>query len=74
VQEDHNLSNHFLGRPGIDHPLFAFRTNAVEFGQAFRGLLNDVKDGFPEGMDQFFGKVRTNAFGHPGAEILFNAF
>src|SRR5262249_52158439 len=59
VQEDHNLSNHFLGGPGLDHPLFAFRTNAVEFGQAFRGLLNDVKDGFPEGMDQFFGKVRT---------------
>src|SRR5882762_8436688 len=30
VQEDHDLSNDFLGFPGFNHPLFAFRVNAVE--------------------------------------------
>ena len=74
VQEDHDLPDDLLGRPGFDHPLFAFGANAVEFGQAFRGLLNDVKDLFLKGLDQFFGKVRADAFDHPGAEILFDAF
>src|SRR5262249_57722321 len=29
VQEDHNLSDDLLGFPGLNHPLFAFRANAV---------------------------------------------
>jgi len=74
VEEDHNLANHFLGGPGLDHPLFTFRTNAVEVRQAFGRLLNDIKHLFAKGMDQFLGKVRANAFDHPRAEILFNAF
>ena len=65
VQEDHDLPNDLLGCPGLDHPLFAFGTNAVEFGQPFGCLLNDVKDLLPKGLDQFFGKVRADAFDHP---------
>ena len=74
MQEDHDLSDDLLGFPGLDHPLLAFGANAVKVGQPFGGLLNDVKDLSPEGLDQFFGKVRANAFDHPGAEILLDAF
>ena len=64
VQKDHNLSNNLLSFPGLDHPLFAFGTNPVEFRQTLRCLLNNIKDLFLEGLDQFFGKVRPNAFDH----------
>ena len=74
VQEDHNLPDDFLGFPGFDHPLFAFGTNAVKVCQAFRCLLNDVKHLLPKGLDQFFRKVRADAFDHPRAQIFFNAF
>src|SRR6266446_1094839 len=43
VQKDHDLANHFLGGPGLDYPLFTFGTNAIELGQAFRGVLNHIK-------------------------------
>ena len=65
VQKDHDLADDLLGLPGFNHPLLAFGTNAVEFRQAFRCLLNDVKDVFLEGLDQFFGKVWSNPFDHP---------
>src|SRR5438128_4013234 len=74
VQEDHDLPDHLLRLPRLDHPLFAFGTNAVEVGQPFRGLLNDVKHLLPKGLDQLFGKVWANAFDHPRAEILFDTF
>ena len=51
VQEDHDLADDLLRRPGFHHPLFAFGTNAVEFCQALGCLLNDVKDFFPKGLD-----------------------
>ena len=65
VQKDHNLSNNLLGRPRFNHPLLAFGTNPVKLGQTLRGLLNNIKDLFLEGLDQFFRKVRANAFDHP---------
>ena len=74
VQKDHNLADDFLGFPRFNHPLFAFGTNPVKLGQPFGGLLNDVKDVFLEGLDQLFGKVWSNTFDHPRAEILFHAF
>src|SRR5713101_6638537 len=42
VQKDHDFSDDLLGRPGLNHPLFAFGTNAVELSQTVRCLLNDV--------------------------------
>ena len=74
VQEDHDLPDHLLRLPRLDHPLFAFGTNAVEVGQTLRGLLNDIKHLLPKGLDQLFGKVWANAFDHPRAEILFDTF
>src|SRR5205823_170648 len=74
VQEDHDLADDFLGFPGLDDSLFAFGTNAVEVGQTLRGLLNDIKHLLAKGLDQLFGKVRPDAFDHPRAEILFDAF
>src|SRR5262249_54356267 len=74
VQEDHDLSNDFLGFPGFDDSLFAFGANAVKFGQPFGRLLNNVKDLLAKGLDEFFGKVRPDAFDHAGAEILLNPF
>src|SRR5215831_8382075 len=74
VQEDHDLSNDFLGFPGFDDSLFAFGANPIELSQAFRGLLNHVKHLLTKRLDEFFGEVRANAFDHPRAEILFDAF
>ena len=51
VEEDHDLADDFLGLPRLNHPLFAFGTNAIKFCQTLRCLLNDVKDLFPKGMD-----------------------
>ena len=65
VQEDHNLPDDFLSFPCLDDPLFAFGANPVKFGQAFGGLLNNIKNLFLEGLDQFFRKVRANTFDHP---------
>jgi hypothetical protein len=65
VEEDHDLANDFLGFPGFDDSLFAFRANPVKFGQAFGRLLNHIKDLLPKGVHEFFGKVRANAFDHP---------
>ena len=73
MEKHHNLADNFLCFPRLDHPLLTFRTNAIELGEAFRCPLNDVKNRFPKRLDQFFGKVRPNAFHHPRAEILFNA-
>src|SRR5262245_12957767 len=74
VQEDHDLPDDFLGLPRLDHSLFAFGANPIELSQPFGRLFNNVKDLFPEGLDQLFGKVRANTFDHPRAEILLNAF
>src|SRR5262245_33959204 len=74
VQKDHDLSDHFLLGPRLAHPLFAFGANTVKVGQAFRRLLNDIKDLCPKGLDQLFGKVRSDTFDHPRAEILLNPF
>ena len=74
VQEDHNFPDDFLGLPRFDDSLFAFGANPVKFGQAFGGLLNDVKDLLLKGLDQFFGEVWANAFDHPRAQIFFDAF
>src|SRR5262249_43940807 len=60
--------------PRLDHPLFAFGTNAVKVSQPFGRLLNDVKHLLAKGLDQLFGKVRSDTFDHPRAEILLNAF
>ena len=65
VEKDHDLSDDLLRSPGFDHALLAFGANAVKVGQAFRCLLNNIKDLFLEGMDEFFGKVRANPFDHP---------
>src|SRR5262249_29296887 len=74
VEEDHDLSDDFLGLPRLDHSLFAFGANPIEFSQAFGGLLNHVKHLLAKGLDEFFGEVWANAFDHAGAEILFDAF
>src|SRR5439155_12820092 len=74
VQKDHDLSNDFLHLPGLDDPLLAFGTNAIEVGQPLRCLLNDVEYLLPKGLDQLFGKVWPNAFDHARAEVLFNTF
>src|SRR4029079_794216 len=74
VQKDHNLSNDFLCFPGLDYSFFAFRANAVKVGQTLGCLLNDIKDLLTKGLDQLFGKVWADAFDHPRAEILFDAF
>jgi hypothetical protein len=74
MEEHHDLPDHLLFGPGINNSLLPLGTNAIEVCEAVRRLLNDVKDCFPESLDQFLGKVWTNPFDHPGAEILFDAF
>ena len=74
VEKDHNLANHFLRRPCLNHPLFAFRTNAIEFRQPFWGLFNDVKDDVPKRLDQFLRKVWSNPFDHPRTKVFLHAF
>src|SRR5262249_54223868 len=74
MQEDHDLSDHFLLSPCCNDPLSAFGTNAVEVRQPFGGLLNDVKYLRAKRLDEFVGEVGANAFDHARAEILFNAF
>ena len=65
VQEDHDLSNDFLGFPGLNYPLLTFRTDAVKVCEAFRRLFNDVKHLLAKGLDQLFRKVRPDTFDHP---------
>src|SRR5215470_20038 len=74
VQEDHDLSDDFLGLPRLDDSLFAFGANPIELSQPFGRLFNDVKHLLAKGLDEFFSEVRTNTFDHPRAEIFLDAF
>src|SRR5215510_12278204 len=65
VQEDHDLPDDFLGLPRLDNSLFAFGANAIEVGQPFRRLFNDIKHLLTKRLDEFFGEVWANTFDHP---------
>ena len=64
VQKHHDLAHDFLLGPGRDHTGGALGADAVEFLQALRGLRDDVEHLGAEGLHQFAGKVRADAFDH----------
>ena len=74
MQKHHDLAHDFLLGPGGDHAGGALGADAVEFLQALRRLRDDVEDLGAEGLHQFAGKVRADAFDHAGAEVSLDAF
>ena len=73
VQKDHDVANHLLLGPGRDHAGGALGADAVEFLQAVGGLRDDVEHLGAEGLHQFAGKVRANAFDHARTEVALDA-
>ena len=63
----------FLLGPGGHDTGGALGANPVQFLQAVGRLLDDVEHLGTEGLHEFAGKVRADAFDHAGAEILLNA-
>ena len=59
---------------GITFAGGALGADAVEFLQTLWGLRDDVEDLGTEGLHQFAGKVRANAFDHAGTQVLLDAF
>ena len=55
------------------HSLLALGSDAFQFQQPVRFLLDDVEDLLPEGTDQLFREVRADALDHAGAEVLLDA-
>ena len=70
VQEDHDLADRLLIRPGGDDAVGALRADAVDLLQPCRRLLDDVEHLFAEGLDQLLGVDRADALDHTGSEIL----
>ena len=74
LEKDHDLPDHLLFGPSLGDAFFTLGADTFEFEESFRSLLNDVEHGFPKRPDQFPGKVGTDPFNHPGAQVFFNTF
>ena len=61
LKEHHDLADDLLFGPGAGDPLLPLGTDAVQFHQAFRGLLDNVEHRFAEGAHQLLGEVRADA-------------
>jgi hypothetical protein len=73
VQEDHDLADRLLIRPGGDDALGPLRADAVDLVQAFGLLLDDFEHRLAERPDQFLGVDRADAPDHARGEVLLDA-
>ena len=73
MQEDHDLADGPLIRPGGDDALGALRPDAVDVLQPHRRLLDDVEHVLTKGLHQRLGVDRADALDHAGREVLLDA-
>src|SRR5437868_15405977 len=74
MEEDHDLADHLLFRPGILDQSPAHRANAFDILQPGRLLLDNIENFLAEFMDQLFGISWPDAFDHAAAQIFLDAF
>src|SRR3984893_6931193 len=74
VQEQHDLTDHFLLGPTANDAVRPLRADPGDFTQPARLLLYDVEHGIAERAHQLLGIDRPNAADHARAEILLDPF
>jgi hypothetical protein len=73
VQEDHDLADDFLLRPGFIDALAALGADASYVLQPGGLLLDDVENLLAELLHELLGVYRANALDHAAAQILLDA-
>ena len=69
VQEHHNAADDLLVSPTRGDLAGTDFTNAGDFAQTLRGLLNDIEYRRTKGLDEFTGIDRSDPFDHARAEV-----
>ena len=70
VQEDHDLSDDLLLRPGVRNTLGPHHSDPDDLSKAIGLSLDDVEDLVSKGLDHLLGVDRADAADHPGAQIF----
>ena len=70
MQEDHDLANDLLVRPGVGYASGAHRTNTGHLTKPIRLGLDDIEHLLPERLHHLLGVDWANPANHSGAEVL----
>ncbi len=73
LEEDHDLPDDLLLRPGAGYPLLALGTDTFQLQQPVGAVLDDVEHPLAEGPYQLAGEVRADALHHTRAQVLLDA-